>query len=588
VKIWRATVALTGDAELTHARTRTHSWTPHPSLPPPHTRHTHMSHTRTQIYDTFDLNGDGKLSVPEFSMLLAKHPNLKDTADTKTRQTQEQEQEQEQELLSAKLGAEEGGADGGSGAGSARGDETDDETIDAAIFEGWLYKRGLYNPGFKQRWFVLREGHEKPGVSLSWYKSQEDSVAHAHGAAGHIQGEVLLAGMHLEADAGFDGQVACFSLTPADVPENQPHVRRIILAADLKEERQVWTDKLADAKAKSDRAQKRRSLVYDIIGDHGLLSQRAPLEGWVHKKGDWRNPTFQRRWFSLREHHDKLRGMVLYYFAKEEDAKDLMRCKGSLVCTGMTIEENLGMMNDLHCFAMTSTEGTSNRRMVCGCETAHDRHRWTSVLTSASRHAMSAKEVSEILAKLGSSAKLSAARAHESSRSLFQDELAGSPARQEESDPPTAQDEADDDDAPAVASGLRATLVLVIDTTLDECAVTRTAVGPLAAEGPGEGADREGSVRVLDYGLACELSDVRNLKHLVKWLLWSTWHVVSQSNVLLIAASVIARAVKAARRRVLVAGAATCSPSLLFSFPSHLRPTSLAPREDVSGDDLFS
>ena len=82
--------------------------------------------------------------------------------------------------------------------------------------------------------------------------------------------------------------------------------------------------------------------------------------------------------------------MVLSYFASKDKAvSDSFSSKGSLLCQGMRIEEDVGAMRsstlskDLECFAITSKEGTSIRRMVLGCETWRERRRWCNALSAA-------------------------------------------------------------------------------------------------------------------------------------------------------------------------------------------------------------
>ena len=113
------------------------------------------------------------------------------------------------------------------------------------------------------------------------------------------------------------------------------------------------------------------------------------LEGWVYKQGDWRNPAFQKRWFVLRQHQDRERGMILTYFTSKDSATtDSFSSKGSLICQGMTVE-NIGEIRSstlgkaLECFAITSREGISIRRMVCGCETRRERRQWVNSLVAA-------------------------------------------------------------------------------------------------------------------------------------------------------------------------------------------------------------
>ena len=104
-----------------------------------------------EIYDKFDLNGDGKLSVPEFSMLLSKHPDLKETENARIRQAHG-------ERADAESGGEEEASFDGESEGTSGGGTDDTGGTGRTVFEGWLYKRGAEltfggNPGYKKRWF---------------------------------------------------------------------------------------------------------------------------------------------------------------------------------------------------------------------------------------------------------------------------------------------------------------------------------------------------------------------------------------------------------------------------------------------------
>ena len=110
----------------------------------------------------------------------------------------------------------------------------------------------------------------------------------------------------------------------------------------------------------------------------------STLEGWVYKQGDWRNPSFKKRWFLLTQQAEHPHLPVLYYFKSRQDSHDAALSSGALQCAGLLFEPDVGVENSaqsgpLHCFAMTSAAGsasTTTRRIVCGCLSASERFRW--------------------------------------------------------------------------------------------------------------------------------------------------------------------------------------------------------------------
>lgn len=122
--------------------------------------------------------------------------------------------------------------------------------------------------------------------------------------------------------------------------------------------------------------------------------------GWVYKQGE-KNPTFQKRYFALKEDtSDMSLGLQLHYFKDEDAYKDGESApRGLMQCFGMKVEPDLGILTHgdlkLYSFAIIGDEFFSTRRIICGCETDEDRIQWTQDLAAASAHEESSKEKSE-------------------------------------------------------------------------------------------------------------------------------------------------------------------------------------------------
>lgn len=112
-------------------------------------------------------------------------------------------------------------------------------------------------------------------------------------------------------------------------------------------------------------------------------------EGWCFKRGDWRNPTYQKRWFVLK-------GDTLWYFKSKQDAESTDNASGSLCVRDMLVEADAGVHSgpegSLLCFALTPADVAENeghvRRILCGCVSAEERDAWSTAL-SAARDAIS-------------------------------------------------------------------------------------------------------------------------------------------------------------------------------------------------------
>ena len=170
---------------------------------------------------------------------------------------------------------------------------------------------------------------------LTYYKSKEDVSSRAD-----AQGSLLVANMKVEEDAGTQRvyvgpgsayssgiEVSCFAITPAHAPasEGHQHHRRIICGCELLSERKKWTDALAALASSAPTGAASRS-----------RSNQVPpiLEGFVWKQGDWRNPTYKKRWMVLRK---ETVGSVLAYYRSKEDSDSGSNLVGKMVVAGVCV-----------------------------------------------------------------------------------------------------------------------------------------------------------------------------------------------------------------------------------------------------------
>jgi len=111
----------------------------------------------------------------------------------------------------------------------------------------------------------------------------------------------------------------------------------------------------------------------------------AAFSGWIWKKGDWRNPYFQRRWGVLQE------GKLAYY-KSEEDAREKKKARGEIAVAGMRIQRDTGSDlspagDPLALFSITPTNTAENRghvrTIVLGAESQELRARWVDALADA-------------------------------------------------------------------------------------------------------------------------------------------------------------------------------------------------------------
>jgi len=127
--------------------------------------------------------------------------------------------------------------------------------ISPAEMRGWMYKQGDWlNPVLQKRWVVLQDG------LLTYFKSDLDQdTPHAAQGSLRVAGMIVepdvgdadtpAEGFQMQSDAGTTlvpcGQVWCFAMTPADLPENAGHVRRILCALHSMQDRDRWAAALA-------------------------------------------------------------------------------------------------------------------------------------------------------------------------------------------------------------------------------------------------------------------------------------------------------------------------------------------------------
>jgi hypothetical protein len=169
-----------------------------------------------------------------------------------------------------------------------------------------------------------------------------------------FQGRLACVGASLEEDTGFHAKAGhMFSMVDS-------FGRRLDLAASTENERVAWIHAVRKAL---------HAFLHKAEGDGEV---QTACSGWVYKRGDWRNPLFQKRWAVLTSD-----GWIKYYASKGESSKH-GTSKGSISCERLVIEEDTGMSlgSNLFCFSITVTFGTSKRKMHLACDTDTERLMW--------------------------------------------------------------------------------------------------------------------------------------------------------------------------------------------------------------------
>ena len=315
-------------------------------------------------------------------------------------------------------------------------------------------------------------------MQLSYWKSQADAGAVAP------QGSLLVQGMLVETDTGTFDNLFAFAITPKTGNENGASIRRIVLACESAQQRLMWTGALTQAaQAKSKEETLRNARIRQVLLEK-THDEGRPYEGLVYKKGDLRNPAFQKRWFVLREHRvkGKGRGMILEYFNSAALSSDVSRSQGSLVCLNMTVEEDAGVLNNhythgqcLYCFAIKQS---NTRRMVCGCESAQEREIWTQLLRACTVEALTPSHVTTLLHNIVQAQwpRQDAEVVGEKREAKIEEKLNGevTPGKREETE---GELSGGHEGIPEEVMEQRANVVIAIDTASDHCMVTRAIVG---------------------------------------------------------------------------------------------------------------
>jgi hypothetical protein len=147
---------------------------------------------------------------------------------------------------------------------------------------------------------------------------------------------------------------------------------RLDFAAGTEKEKSAWIAALKEAQT----FKIKPLLNLNADWDHLVCS------GWVHTRGGWMSPTFQKKWMTL-----SAEGVLKYYETQADAAS--MREQGSLNCSGMLIREDAGrsMSGRLFCFVLTLESTMKHRHgsssiqhMVLGCEQEKQRADWVSNL----------------------------------------------------------------------------------------------------------------------------------------------------------------------------------------------------------------
>ena len=110
-----------------------------------------------------------------------------------------------------------------------------------------------------------------------------------------FQGRLACVGASLEEDTGFHAKAGhMFSMVDS-------FGRRLDLAASTENERVAWIHAVRKAL---------HAFLHKAEGDGEV---QTACSGWVYKRGDWRNPLFQKRWAVLTSD-----GWIKYYASKGE------------------------------------------------------------------------------------------------------------------------------------------------------------------------------------------------------------------------------------------------------------------------------
>ena len=100
---------------------------------------------------------------------------------------------------------------------------------------------------------VLSAAGQGTGARLTYYDSAHHAAEASDAASSLAKGSVIVAGMKIEPEAdpsplsSKNKAKVYFAVTPANIPQNQGHVRRMVLACDKASDRDEWVRVLSSA-----------------------------------------------------------------------------------------------------------------------------------------------------------------------------------------------------------------------------------------------------------------------------------------------------------------------------------------------------
>ena len=235
-------------------------------------------------------------------------------------------------------------------------EQEEDEQV-KILHEGMIQKRGRIDTSYRSRYAVITSD----GM-IKYYKDQQAFLNRAP-----FQGSMAFKGASIEEDTGFHKK-AGFMFAVID-----SFGRRLDMSVEKEQDRRSWLKAIT-----------RASRVKHTTSDDGesvavSFVEEVVCSGWVYKRGDWRNPRFQKRWMVLTTD-----GWLKYYKSESDAGKPGAHhaSQGSIYCEKLVIEEDSGMSisGTLYCFSLRVTFGTSKRKMLCACDTDLERTTWVTNL----------------------------------------------------------------------------------------------------------------------------------------------------------------------------------------------------------------
>lgn len=239
--------------------------------------------------------------------------------------------------------------------GSSECDENEED--DGVLLQGVVRKAGQINTVYQERYFVL----STRGI-LRYYKNIDTFLNQEP-----WNGTLALTNATVEDDKGFDKNGYKFSVCDA-------FGRQLDCAVESQSQKMMWTESFKELSRKHQPSVKSRE-------ESTLPSEREEgvpeyvVSGCVYKRGNWMNPTFQKRWMTL-----SFDGVLAYYLSENDQRTGTRNCQGKLSCKGMKITEDTGQSifsGKLFCFAVAaSSRALDGRYMTLACDTNAERTEW--------------------------------------------------------------------------------------------------------------------------------------------------------------------------------------------------------------------